>query len=285
MPEKNLDWKDLWLKNYRGEGDCAGLNEFVKKLDFGAKKEASYLPWAVPERIFRLQGGECTLIHSEDNSTIVETDKTVLRLRIHPETGEAVEELAVSYFINVKATWMGQEHIERYPLQDSNGRALLSWNQNDLNRATQRAKVKAIAIVSGIGYKLFEDGDLQFEDETKDKTVNNAEKLIKNVKPKPASQSSTVPEIKPTPQSSTVPEVKPTPQSSTVPTEETEKISVEPPQDNIPLREEMEEVLKASYIKDETKRRKIEEKLNLFKKIQFKNLTDEEMYEIYLTVL
>jgi type IV secretory pathway VirB10-like protein len=83
-----------------------------------------------------------------------------------------------SYFVRIKAEWEGQVHVERYPLLNSTGQALSFWTQTDLNKAVQRGKVKAIAIVSGIGYKLFEDGDLQFEDEGKDKKETNTKKPV-----------------------------------------------------------------------------------------------------------
>ena len=56
----------------------------------------------------------------------------------------------------------------------------MNWTQNELNKSVQRGKVKAIAIVSGIGYKLFEDGDLQFVEDGKETVpedkVENAKK-------------------------------------------------------------------------------------------------------------
>lgn len=154
------NWKELWLKNYNNEGDCKGLEEYVERLDFGAKKDAFYLPWAVVERIFRLQDGEIEILKTNDK--IVEMDKVSIA-QVVDSDGVITENASVSFFVNVKVKWQGREHVEKYPLQDSNGRALVMWNQNDINRAIQRAKVKAIAIISGIGYKLFEKNDMQFE--------------------------------------------------------------------------------------------------------------------------
>lgn len=168
------NWKELWLKNYNNEGDCKGLEEYVEKLDFGAKKDAFYLPWAVVERIFRLQDGEIEILKTNDK--IVEMDK-VLIAQVMDSEGVITENASVSFFVNVKVKWQGREHIEKYPLQDSNGRALVMWNQNDINRAIQRAKVKAIAIISGIGYKLFEKNDMQFETEDTPKKSNTITKV------------------------------------------------------------------------------------------------------------
>jgi len=156
-------WKELWLKNYRGEGDTADLDKFLKKLNYGSRMDISYLPWAVVDRIFKLQDGEVEILRHEDGS-IVEVDRTHIKDEAE-EGGVFIPRYMNSYFINIVARWQGRTHTERYPLQDSNGRPLSVWTQNELHKVTQRGRVKAIAAVSGIGYKLFEDGDLQFEDD------------------------------------------------------------------------------------------------------------------------
>jgi hypothetical protein len=158
------EWKELWLKNYKGQGDTAELEKSLKTLGYGARTNISYLPWAVVERIFRLQDGEVHWLPASEKSN-VDVDEVIIGSNVDTETGETTHRSIRSYFINIQAVWNGREYTERYPLQDSNGRPLTNWTQNELNKAFQRGKVKAIAIVSGIGYKLFEDGDLQFEEE------------------------------------------------------------------------------------------------------------------------
>jgi hypothetical protein len=164
---ENKNWKELWLKNYRGEGDTSELIDFVKKLNYGSRNNVSYLPWAVVERIFKFQDGQVEILPNKsfedaNRTSIVEADRVLVKDETDAN-GVLSRTYANSYFINIRATWLGQVHIERYPIQDSNGRPLSFWTQNDLNKAVQRGKVKAIAIVSGIGFKLFEDGDLQFD--------------------------------------------------------------------------------------------------------------------------
>jgi hypothetical protein len=164
---ENKNWKELWLKNYRGEGDTAELIEFVKKLNYGNRNNVSYLPWATVERIFKLQDGTIEIfpsktIEDQNRTTIVETDRVLIKEEAD-SNGVITRTYANSYFINIRVMWQGQVHIERYPIQDSTGRPLSFWTQNDLNKSIQRGKVKAIAIISGIGFKLFEDGDLQFD--------------------------------------------------------------------------------------------------------------------------
>ena len=55
MTEKT--WKEKWMANYRGEGDCQELETFLKELDYGSRKGVTYLPWAVVDRIFKMQDG------------------------------------------------------------------------------------------------------------------------------------------------------------------------------------------------------------------------------------
>lgn len=161
---EQTNWKDFWIKNYKGEGDTEDLASFLKKLNYGNRTNISYLPWATVERIFRLQDGKIEILKSE-RGTIVEGDRVLSKEEVDTN-GVLLNHHIFSFFINIKVEWQGQTHIEKYPLQDSSGRALLQWTQNDVNKAIQRGKVKAIAIISGIGFKLFEDGDLQFEEDT-----------------------------------------------------------------------------------------------------------------------
>lgn len=199
MEQQN--WKTLWLKNYKGEGDTEDLASFLKKLNYGNRNNISYLPWATVERIFRLQDGKIEILKSE-RGTIVEGDRVLSKEEVDTN-GVFINYHTFSFFVNIKVEWQGQTHIEKYPLQDSSGRPLTQWTQNDVNKAIQRGKVKAIAIISGIGFKLFEDGDLQFEEETtpqlpsnpisKPKITNEPAKVIEpkvqvkpEVKPEPS---------------------------------------------------------------------------------------------------
>lgn len=223
------NWKQLWLKNYRGEDDTAELASFLKKLNYGNRNGISYLPWATVERIFKLQDGKVeTVLHKEN---IVEADNIFVREETD-SNGVVSRTFAHSFFVNVRVEWQGQTYTERYPLQDSSGRPLTLWTQNDINKSLQRAKVKAIAIVSGIGFKLFEDGDLQFsENEGNDDLFET-----KKTEPKPVVKT----EVKPQPKvEQPKVEVKPKvekPKDIQVPTESAEN------------REEMENAIKKKFL-------------------------------------
>lgn len=162
------NWKDLWRKNYEEkEGDTKNLSSLAKSIDFGAKKGGKYLAWAIPERIFKLQDGEYELVRDPEGKTI-ETETFVSRESIDENTGEVIQRYGKICFLNIKVTWQGRTHIERYPIQDSNARPLTIFTQNDINNSFQRGKTKAIALVSGIGYKMFEQEFEEGEAEEKD---------------------------------------------------------------------------------------------------------------------
>jgi hypothetical protein len=183
MAEKT--WQQYWLDNYNYKSpETQDLETYARTLVFGQKKgkpqTITYLPWAAAERPFKLQGGSIEVIKTSDNS-IVEVDEAVVGRDVDPQTGVVTERVVRSYFINVKATWLGQSYIERYPLMSASNEPLYSWSQTDLNKAVQRAKTKAIAIVSGIGYKYFEHTDLQFEEDGGELTPGKIASLEKKL--------------------------------------------------------------------------------------------------------
>lgn len=183
MAEKT--WQQYWLDNYNYKSpETQDLETYARTLVFGQKKgkpqTITYLPWAAAERPFKLQGGSIELVKTSDNS-IVEVDEAVVGRDVDPQTGVVTERVVRSYFINVKATWLGQSYTERYPLMSASNEPLYSWSQNDLNKAVQRAKTKAIAIVSGIGYKFFEHTDLQFEEDGGELTPGKIASLEKKL--------------------------------------------------------------------------------------------------------
>ena len=250
--EKN--WKELWLTNYRGEGDTSELIDFLKKLNYGNRSNISYLPWATVERIFRLQDGKITIVKSS-NQTIVEADHVQVREEIN-EQGVLVPTFANAFFINIQVDWQGQTHIERYPLQDSSGRPLTMWTQNDINKAIQRGKVKAIAIISGIGFKLFEDGDLQFEEEP---TVQPKTELVA---PKPKTV------IPPTPVE-----------------KQTEKLVVAPKQPLVENRVDLENVIKKEFLAGgEKKATLIRDFLTQSNAKKIADLTDQQVKDLHLII-
>lgn len=287
-------WKELWNENYRGEGDCAGLEKFVKTLNYGARQNVSYLPWATVRRIFQLQDGVTEVLQNEGSDSIVDIDRVVLYTTVD-ENGATEDVWAISYFINVKATWHGREYIEHYPIQDNNGKPLTNWTQNELNKVTQRGTVKAIAMVSGIGYKLFEDGDLQFDggenknggEKEPDPEKKSEDLKNKNGKGKKAGgkkdtpnddlfKGENPPESGPTttPPDNPAPDVKENAESESEP----EKKPEASPDTN---RFDMENQLKHDYIGDNSKREIIKTFLKDNGVTRFQDLSDDKLKELF----
>jgi len=271
--EKN--WKELWLKNYRGEGDTQELSSFLKKLNYGNRNNISYLPWAVVERIFRLQDGTIEVLPSvvsELQTGIVEADRTLVKEEVD-SNGVVSKTYANAYFVNIRVNWQGLVYIERYPLQDSSGRPLSYWTQNDINKAIQRGKVKAIAIISGVGFKLFEDGDLQFSDGDTflDKEPDSYNQKIENpydkkeVEKKPVVKSPIAPEPKPI--------------------ATTEKLVVKPNREPLPNRVEQENFIKKEFLSGgEKKSTFIREFLSKSEVKKISDLTDELLTDLHSIV-
>ena len=161
-------WQEKWMDNYKGVGDCAELESFLKELNYGSRKGVTYLPWAVVDRIFKMQGGKTSVINHPKTlleetgvidgttklmrtvligNTIIEVDSVHIRDEVDAN-GIVTPKFMNSYFVNVTAEWESEIHTERYPLLSSTGQALAFWTQIDLNKAVQRGKVKAIAIAS-----------------------------------------------------------------------------------------------------------------------------------------
>ena len=53
--------------------------------------------------------------------------------------------------------------LEYYPIQDNAYNAPKVIDANMFNKAVQRAKAKLISRITGLGFSLYEKGDLQFD--------------------------------------------------------------------------------------------------------------------------
>lgn len=152
--------KELFLQNYLNKGECEGLMGFAKNFDkdfkSGTKKKISYLPWAIVERIFRLQGGKIEVVKWNLEIPFKAT------LATPNENGEIVfvEKNSNALFLHLKGTWQGEELEEFYPIFDNQtARTILLPDAQDLNTARQRGSVRLIARLAGIGLSVFEQQD------------------------------------------------------------------------------------------------------------------------------
>lgn len=162
----NEEAKKLFMENYQNKGDCKELPKFVKSFEKefkkqGTKKEIKYYPWAVIERIFRMQGGKLDVSSWSYNVTFKTKDYAP------DDNGELVLQEIENHamFILLKAKWQGEELEEYYPLFDNQSAKIIKTpNALDLNTARQRGGVRLIARISGIGLDIFEQQDTQFEE-------------------------------------------------------------------------------------------------------------------------
>lgn len=162
-------WKEVFLANYNGESEEAKAIEPFLKHTY---KGDVYIPWAVMERlvymcdenavftnILNAKGG---LVHSD---IVVNHQSNLQNGTIVSET----EAPMYAHFVKVSLEFMGKIFIEDYPIQEQDYSAARVFNQNLVNKALQRAKAKLGARGTGLGLKLYEGFDLQFESKEEDK--------------------------------------------------------------------------------------------------------------------
>lgn len=191
---KKKTWKEQFIENYNGKSvEAKEVAEFVKEN----YKGNSYIPWATMERLTYMQDEDAKFETLEtENGEMVFTDKLDNNNKVVAK-GEVVSETnatMMSHFVKVKLTFLGKEFIEEYPIQDQDYTALKVYNQNAVNKALKRALAKVASRATGIGLRLYEAKDLQFdekEEETKpvikketskktnSKTENTVEKVVK----------------------------------------------------------------------------------------------------------
>jgi hypothetical protein len=206
-----LTWIEQFKLNYVGKSDEARELEEFMKTNY---KGNSYIPWAVIERMTYMQDPDADFeaIRNEEGG-FVHTDYATNRVRdIKRSVVDGVEkkveetEIEASFFshvVIVKATFLGKVMTIVYPIQDNAYNAPKIYDSNMVNKALQRAKAKAASSITGIGYKLYEGMDLQFEDDgkpttpvTEEKKSFTGSKIVKVEKPKAETKAETKVETK-----------------------------------------------------------------------------------------
>jgi hypothetical protein len=168
--------RETWLKffndNYNEASPQAQeLKDYVKDN----YKGISYIPWAVMERMVFQQdpGAEFTIHENKNGGTVFMDEGTVETHEPTLNDGEWVTKYTSiswrNYFVKISCTYIGRTETEYYPIQDNKYSAPKIVDQNMVNKAIQRAKTKVASIVTGLGLKMYEGKDLQFEDATVEK--------------------------------------------------------------------------------------------------------------------
>ena len=186
MANAKKTWKEVFLENYSGKSEIAKEVEPFIKENY---KGNSYIPWATMERLTYMCDEDAVFENiKNEQGGLVHTDKIEMHQQ-NIQKGEVVSETTsqmFSHMVKVKLVFMGKEFIEEFPIQDQDYTAARVYNQNLVNKALQRAKAKVAARATGIGLKLYEGKDLQFDEvpqETKPEipVVENAQKTEKTV--------------------------------------------------------------------------------------------------------
>ena len=185
VEEKTKTWKEVFIANYTGVSEEAKMIEPHLKTTF---KGDPYIPWAVMERLVYMcdENAEFTNICNE-NGGLVHTD-VIEQHQLNASKGEVISETVApmyAHFVKVALVFMGKVFTEDYPIQDQDYSAAKVFNQNLVNRALQRARAKLGARATGLGLKLYEGGDLQFdtkEDKKPELPVKEEPKVVEKPK-------------------------------------------------------------------------------------------------------
>lgn len=162
------DWREAYLANYRGETpEAKELAEFLKSTYQGAK----YVPWATMERLVYTQDPWATFekVKNDDGTLVFSTYDTIRTFqRVAKDGVEQINETEsqiVNHFVRVRLTFMGKVFEEDYPIQDNKYAPVRIPDANSINKSLQRALAKVASRGTGLALRLYETGDLQFEED------------------------------------------------------------------------------------------------------------------------
>lgn len=193
VEQKN--WLDQYKENYNGKSaEAKEIASYLKETYKGDK----YVPWATMERLTYMQDPNAefkTILGNEYVGNIVHTDAFTNTNSVENKDGvvNKTSALVVSHFVKVSCTFLGKTFVEEYPIQEQDYTAAKIYNQNLVNKALKRALAKVASRATGLGLKLYENKDLQFDEKeeevkpvvkkettkkTNSKTENTVEKVV-----------------------------------------------------------------------------------------------------------
>lgn len=175
-------WLKQFKENYEGKSpEAKALEPFLKEN----YKGDVYIPWAVMERLTYMQDpyADFEVVKNEKNNIV---HRDYYKVETYSKTGDKeihTQADVFTHFVIVRLTFLGKTFEETYPIQDNSYEAPKVINQNMINKALQRAKAKIASRATGLGFKLYEGGDLQFNNDDKPKTNTvNKTQISKNDK-------------------------------------------------------------------------------------------------------
>lgn len=182
-----MSWKELFIANYEGKTEEAKSLEPFLKNNY---KGNAYIPWATMERLVYMQDEDAVFENIPNEFGGLVHTAQVVNYQKNIQKGEVVSETESTMFshtVRVSLTFMGKTFVEDYPIQDTDYSAARVYNQNLVNKALQRAKAKVAARATGLGLKLYEGFDLQFDEENpvpvkEEKKVERPKKKVEEPK-------------------------------------------------------------------------------------------------------
>lgn len=197
VEQKN--WLDQYKENYNGKSaEAKEIASYLKETYKGDK----YIPWATMERLTYMQDPNAefkTILTDRDfvnGDSIVHTDSFTNENSVENKDGivNRTSALVVSHFVKVSCTFLGKTFVEEYPIQDQDYTAAKIYNQNLVNKALKRALAKVASRATGLGLKLYENKDLQFDEKEEE-----VKPVVKKETTKKTEVKKEEPKVEPTP--------------------------------------------------------------------------------------
>lgn len=165
-PKPKLTWVEQFQLNYEGlSKEAKDLEQYLKRN----YKGNPYLPWATMLKSLYIQDPNA-IINKQASGTLLLTN--AYQVQFNTPNQHNIVQSSVSPMVHVSVTFLGNTVDDYYPIQDSVYAAVQLVDQNLVNKALQRAVARCISMATGLGLKLYEGQDLQFEEEKKPITRN-----------------------------------------------------------------------------------------------------------------
>lgn len=205
---KQKSWLEQFKENYNGKSvEAKEIEGFLKETYKGDK----YIPWATMERLTYMQDPNAefkTILNEEFGKGLIHTDSFINENSVENKDGvvNKTSAMVVSHFVKVSCTFLGKTFVEEYPIQEQDYTAAKIYNQNLVNKALKRALAKVASRATGLGLRLYENKDLQYETteeetkpvvkkETTKKTNNKTENVVEKVVETPTETQPIVEEV------------------------------------------------------------------------------------------
>lgn len=162
MTDKIKSWGEIWLENYEGRSELAKSLQGQTKTTY---KDDPYLPWAVMVRCLYQLDPDAEILKCQNiEGGYLFTDKCLIESTSKDVNSPMNVQTILSHMVKVRVKFLGKWFDEPYPIQEKDWTASKVFDQNKVNKALQRAVARCISTATGLGFRLYENLDLQFDD-------------------------------------------------------------------------------------------------------------------------